>query len=203
LLDEVSAALRHLPEVAVDNFPRLTDFCRILAALDVAHSDTSPPTSGCVRCVGCVDRPSAHEQPTDTTEFAAKNGQNTPLESASCVRCVRCVGRFGPTVTKYLRQDLLLAQSALEADAFATAIQKLIADRDRWEGTATDLLSALPTPRRASDSDWPRSPRGVTPRLDRLLHPFKSIGIDIDYYQENGTNSRRMIRIESTEPLPK
>jgi hypothetical protein len=79
-------------------------------------------------------------------------------------------------------------EAAVESSLIGSALVALMADRDRWHGTATQLLAALAAhvepSVREHDRDWPASAqalgsalRRITPQLRRLgLHVTRSTG---------------------------
>jgi hypothetical protein len=94
-------------------------------------------------------------------------------------------------------------QEALEGDAVATAISALMdeisADReaDCWEGTCQELLRKLELfvggDVKMSDA-WPKSPRGLSGRLRRLVTFLAESGVEIRFCPK-GTAGRRALTI--------
>ncbi|MCH9647758.1 MAG: hypothetical protein K0U98_05930 [Deltaproteobacteria bacterium] len=87
---------------------------------------------------------------------------------------------------------------ALESDPVSVAIRQLLSLADTWMGTATELLGDLD--RQVSDvirssRAWPKAANRLTERLRRAATFLRSAGIDIQFNQQPGTGSRRVISI--------
>jgi DnaJ domain len=70
----------------------------------------------------------------------------------------------------------------IEASPVAHAIRRLMVDRDRWDGTATDLLATLTllVPETAArESSWPKNARALSARLRSAAPPLRKIGIEL------------------------
>ncbi|MBP2301954.1 hypothetical protein [Azospirillum picis] len=96
---------------------------------------------------------------------------------------------------------------AVEADPVASAVLEVMADRDVWNGTATDLLSdinlkvALEVSR---DKTWPKDGTRLSNRLRRVAPALRSLGIEIvlDLREGRGTERRRVIQIRRVKDDP-
>ncbi|MEW6267304.1 MAG: hypothetical protein AB1641_29885 [Thermodesulfobacteriota bacterium] len=71
-----------------------------------------------------------------------------------------------------------------------------MADRSEWQGTATDLLSALTdttSPQVVNSKAWPKAPHVLSSRLTRGATFLRNLGVDV----ELGTRSKsgRVIKI--------
>jgi hypothetical protein len=95
-------------------------------------------------------------------------------------------------------------QETLEAEPVATAIRALMntdqTKTDRWEGTCKDLQQDL---ERFVDESvkksraWPRTPRGLSGRLRRLITFLRESGIEITF-NPRGAKGERTLTIERT-----
>ena len=89
------------------------------------------------------------------------------------------------------------AETALEADPFASAVRTLVTgDPPEWAGTATGLLTALngTVGETVSKSrDWPKVPNVLPGRLRRAAPLLRKAGIDIRF--DERTSHKRTNRI--------
>ena len=99
-------------------------------------------------------------------------------------------------------------EDVIEADAVATAVRSMMAQRPEWTGTASDLLGALAATPAVSDSKskaWPDSPRALAGRLRRAATVLRKAGVEISFDRE-GHARTRVIRItkapESLQAAP-
>jgi hypothetical protein len=92
----------------------------------------------------------------------------------------------------------------IEADAVATTVRALMADRTKWEGTAADLLEVLSNlagDRAARSKSWPISPRALAGRIRRAATFLRKIGIEFSFTKK-GRNRDRVVCITKTEKAP-
>ena len=92
-------------------------------------------------------------------------------------------------------------ETVIEADAVATALRSLMADRLEWSGTASDLLGTLSLqisePERRGNT-WPTAPNKLSGRLRRQAPFLRHIGIQIDE-RRTGKAGTRTLYIKRTE----
>jgi hypothetical protein len=87
----------------------------------------------------------------------------------------------GTFMAAYTGNRAEATESALEADPVAGAVRQLMADRDEWTGSATELWKALS---QLVDEDvrrtkaWPGAPNALASRLTRLAPALRAIGIE-------------------------
>jgi hypothetical protein len=84
--------------------------------------------------------------------------------------------------------------SALEADPVAVAVLDLMADRDQWTGSATELwtaLSELVDEGVRKTKAWPGAPNALTGRLKRLAPTLRGVGIEYD--EDRSGRSRKKV----------
>jgi hypothetical protein len=92
-------------------------------------------------------------------------------------------------VSAYTENQCSAHAQALDASPIAAALVRLMADRDQWQGTGTELCAELarfapdPQPR-----DWPRAPHILTGRLQRDAADLRSVH---NLVIENGRHSDR------------
>ena len=89
----------------------------------------------------------------------------------------------GNSLSAYLGQRERIAETIIESDAVAVAVQKLADDRQTWEGTAAELLELIkPTEwhlRGYPPKGWPKNPNTLGGRLRRVAPALKQIGVEI------------------------
>jgi len=87
-----------------------------------------------------------------------------------------------------------LATAVVESDQVGSALTRLV-ERQAvgWEGTAAELLDALPLPSHVPDS-WPRTPSSLSGRITRLAPALASLGVCVERRRSNGTKTIRITR---------
>jgi hypothetical protein len=89
----------------------------------------------------------------------------------------------------------------VDADPVAACVQEIMATRNAWTGSATDLLRAGAGLNddgvTRGNAGWPTSPRALAGRLRRAQTVLRAVGIDIAFSRE-GRAGRRVIRIRAT-----
>jgi putative DNA primase/helicase len=118
----------------------------------------------------------------------------------------------GSFLTAYEANRADAVAEMLSGDAVANMLIRFMADRARWEGTATELLTELSLAASVAmadrDSRWPKSPRGLTGRLQRLAAVLPQFGIRVSWTDRKGDRNKvRTILIENTrrpaeDPVP-
>jgi hypothetical protein len=95
-------------------------------------------------------------------------------------------------------------ENSIEADAVAATIQKIVAARGQWQGTATDLLHLLEQYAddgiRRADRTWPRGPEALRHRLERARPNLRKVGIEITHTRAPDRGRDRLITISSAGP---
>ncbi len=105
----------------------------------------------------------------------------------------------GRALPLFISQRQQIADDVVDADMVAGAIRNLIEQRGRWSGTSAELLAEL-TPK---DDDgkprppkqWPRSARGMSGQLKRIVPALRSIGIEVENERDNSKNRTRRLSI--------
>ena len=82
-------------------------------------------------------------------------------------------------LARYAEHARDLADDVLDADTVAASVRAFMADRDRWTGTATELLDALTSPTPTPKS-WPTTAHHLSARLRRTMPALAAIGIEVD-----------------------
>ena len=93
---------------------------------------------------------------------------------------------------------------ALEASPVGAELQRWIARKRGWSGTAGELLGELETDAQENTKrlkSWPKSARGLSSALRRLAPNLRADGIEIEFLGRTGHDRRRIIRIEHLPAL--
>jgi hypothetical protein len=90
-----------------------------------------------------------------------------------------------------------IIRSYVESDEVAAAVDELLMDSGDFEGTATELLSALNEIRGETKSSkfWPTTPKALSGRIRRAASFMREYGITIET-KRSGKNRTRIIYIE-------
>ena len=90
---------------------------------------------------------------------------------------------------------------ALDADPIAGPVLQLMEEMDTWEGTATELLSALE--KHAGEKPpkgWPSTASGLSGQLSRLAPALRATGIEFTRESSRGRGRRRLICLRRLSP---
>jgi hypothetical protein len=97
--------------------------------------------------------------------------------------CEGALWKSGTFTAAYDDNRHAATETALAVDAVATAVRSLMAERDEWEGTATELLATLAaavTDARRRDRKWPANGKELLGRLRRVTPELRHIGITVE-----------------------
>lgn len=92
-------------------------------------------------------------------------------------------------------------EEAVIADIVGAAITEFMADKDEWQGTATELLerlSELPGVN-PKEKNWPKRPNALTRRLNRIKSALADYGIHVDISKTTG--GKRIVAFRKKENL--
>ncbi|MGW6455364.1 ATP-binding protein [Streptomyces sp. NPDC055078] len=104
------------------------------------------------------------------------------------------------TLGDYLATSANVATDAMEGDPFALAIAHLVDQHSAWQGTAAQLLDALPVPV-VRPQNWPKDATRASGRVKRLAPLLRSIGITVDDTQRSRDRHRhRLITLAQAPP---
>jgi len=95
----------------------------------------------------------------------------------------------------YLRLIDLLASEVIDGDPVATAVAELMAARQAWQGTATELLAALPRP--PDSRGWPKTGQYLSGRLKEIASALRTMGIIIDHTRAANPRRTRLIQLRT------
>jgi hypothetical protein len=93
-------------------------------------------------------------------------------------------------------------EQALEASPVALTIQRLMASKDSWNGSPTELLEELDKlidDKTRKSRAWSGTSRSLGKALVRVAPDLRAIGISLDQYK--GTNGKRFINLEKEVKL--
>ncbi|MGM9381195.1 ATP-binding protein [Streptomyces antibioticus] len=96
------------------------------------------------------------------------------------------------TLDDYLATSANVATDAMEGDPFAMAIAHLVDQVGTWQGTAGQLLEALPAPM-VRPPNWPKDATRASGRVKRLAPLLRSIGITVDDTQRSRDRHRHRL----------
>lgn len=146
LLNLLVEVLAKLPDIQLDQTPRMADFGRVLAALDSILG-------------------------TGRQHFDA-----------------------------YLSNRDELVGDAIEGDAVAQLVLRLMEGRATWRGSNSVLLTQLRARATTESPDLPSHPRGLRSRLERAAPILAQVGIEIEFPSGTGSSrTRRVITIRQRE----
>ncbi|MEU9158457.1 ATP-binding protein [Streptomyces sp. NPDC048417] len=103
------------------------------------------------------------------------------------------------TLGDYLATSANVAIDAMEGDAFALAIARLVDQVGTWQGTAGQLLEVLPVPL-VRPKNWPVDATRTSGRVKRLAPLLRSIGIMVDDTQRSRDRDRHRLLTLSRAP---
>lgn len=91
-------------------------------------------------------------------------------------------------------------EQSLESDAVSSAVRELMASRNEWEGTSSELLDKLCeiTPEKLQKSKaWPKAPNALSNRLRRSATFLRAAGIEVEFVRLL-RSGKRTILLRST-----
>ncbi|MEV3872852.1 ATP-binding protein [Streptomyces sp. NPDC049906] len=103
------------------------------------------------------------------------------------------------TLRDYEAASANVATDALEGDPFAMALAALVDHAGTWQGTAAQLLEALPVPM-VRPPTWPKDATRAGGRVKRLAPLLRSIGITVDDTQRSRDRHRHKLLILTRTP---
>ena len=114
--------------------------------------------------------------------------------------CETAIGPKGSFASAYGGNRDLAVECVIEGDAVAQAIRALMARRQAWTGTATDLLRDLSNAvddRTHNDKRWPKDPKALSGRLRRAATFLRNFGIEITFDRVGRERTRTVnIRVQ-------
>jgi hypothetical protein len=109
------------------------------------------------------------------------------LWATACESGFSAVGGF---LQAYRGNRRAAVEDVVEADPVAACILDVMANRNRWSGTASDLLRTGAENAARPGIGWPKSPRALAGRLRRAQTPLRALGIEITFGREGHAGKR-------------
>lgn len=94
-----------------------------------------------------------------------------------------------------MREDAI--RTAVESDPVAAAVVRLV-DKGSWQGTASELLTALEPftlEQTTKTKAWPKTARTLAGRLRRAAPNLRAVGVDVEHFRASDKRRTRLIRI--------
>jgi DNA polymerase III delta prime subunit len=106
----------------------------------------------------------------------------------------------------YLANGDKIAQAVVSDDLVASAVVDLIAARDTWHGTPTQLLDQL-TQQQFPDGKrppkgWPQTASGLSRQIRLATTALRQVGVDVEIDRGAPPTRKRTIRLTKNEPEP-
>jgi len=104
----------------------------------------------------------------------------------------------GTFMAAYTRARRAAVESTLDADPVAVALRNLLASREEWGGTATELLERLgeemtDLPDVKRSHAWPKTPKALSNRLRRVAPDLRLVGLAVEFVRQHG--GRRLVSV--------
>jgi DnaJ domain len=110
--------------------------------------------------------------------------------------CTRVYWPEGTFMRAYRANIAAANEVVIEASPVGDVVRSFMANRTRWEGTASALLPLLtemiPTPL-ARERVWPKNARALSGKLRRAAPSLRKVGIDIAFAREGHGHDRTII----------
>jgi hypothetical protein len=114
--------------------------------------------------------------------------------------CEAALWPAGTFARAYHANRRAAVERIIEADPVAVCVRALMAERNSWAGTASDLLRAATGLARVDiwkqSADWPKNPGALAGQLRRAQTFLRMLGIEISFNRE-GRAGTRTIRISA------
>jgi hypothetical protein len=144
----------------------------------------------------------------DAVAEGLKNLRNTRLArlprmadfavwATACEPAIWPSGAFGSAYGDNLEEAVA---TLIDDDRVASAVRELMASRNEWTGTATELLKMLTgglDDQIAKPKDWPQSPRALSGSIRRLAPALRKIGVDVTFPRGKDRKRTRTIVIKN------
>ena len=111
----------------------------------------------------------------------------------------RCMGNKENEFLEVYQKNIgLQTEQALEASSVATAIIEFMGSKDKWLGTATELLEELEQVAESlkiktkNNRVWPSAPNRLSRRLNEVKTNLRQVGIIIEKHKDTKTNTRKI-----------
>ena len=115
------------------------------------------------------------------------------------IACERALWKPGTFMTAYRANRAGAIADVVEANLVGSVLQSFIAERQRWTGTATQLLELLDNmvdDQQRANKSWPKAANALAGKLTRLASDFRKSGIDISDSGRDSATNRKLITIQ-------
>ena len=112
-------------------------------------------------------------------------------------------------INAYYSNIKLQAEETIETQPVAAAISKLMEDKEKWKGTATELLAelvvvAINSKINTNDKSWPKAPNILSRRTNEVKTILKQVGIEVAKdLIDTKTGLKAIIYTESIVRIPR
>lgn len=107
--------------------------------------------------------------------------------------CARAHWQPETFLTAYRNNLDAAVELVLESSPVGDAVRRFMSGRDKWSGTASDLLpllTAIVGEQASKERSWPRRPDALSGKLRRAAPPLRKIGIDVTFVREGHAGTR-------------
>jgi hypothetical protein len=130
----------------------------------------------------------------DAASAALRNWSSTHLgehapRMADFARWVVASGAVPGLLDTYAGNRSESQGTEIDASPFASAVLAFVAERGKWEGTATDLLRELVAPWGDDAKYWPSNPKAMGDRLRRHAPALRGRGVGLEFRRANGVRT--------------
>ena len=111
---------------------------------------------------------------------------------------MEAVGGMGEAFLKAYHKNISGAvEESVIGDITGSAIVEFIADKNEWQGTATELLKTLNDLPSVNEKDraWPKRPNTLARRLNRIKSALADYGIKVEGFQDSTLTRTRFLKI--------
>jgi len=115
---------------------------------------------------------------------------------------MEAAGGKGEAFLRAYRKNIAGAvEEAVTNDVVGAAIVEFMADKEEWQGTATDLMEALKELPSVNEKDkaWPKRPHTLTRRLNKIKSALADYGIKVN--TDYRTATQRLILLRREEKI--
>lgn len=109
--------------------------------------------------------------------------------------CEGALWNRGTFMAAYDENRAVATETVLEADAMAMAVISIMSTQSKWDGPATDLLSAIngvTADAVQREKTWPKDGRALSGRLRRATPGLRKIGIAVERDRKGKVRTRKI-----------
>jgi hypothetical protein len=120
----------------------------------------------------------------------------------ACAAAPRCGWTAQDFLEAYTGAREATHELTLEASPVAPVLRELLASQKQWEGTASELLTALDGlagEKSSKQKTWPKNGRALSNTLRRLSPTLRAIGIQVRFGERSGKQGSRILQLIDTK----